>query len=83
MSDQDLPILSKNRSFNKKQARPSEQMSELVFGKIPPQAIPLEEAVLGAILIEKEALSIVMDTLKESTLQRCPSNHLPRHDSLV
>ncbi len=70
MSDQDLPILSKNRSFNKKQARPSEQMSELVFGKIPPQAIPLEEAVLGAILIEKEALSIVMDTLKESTFYK-------------
>ncbi len=32
-------------------------------GKLPPQAIDLEEAVLGAMLLEKEALSTVIDIL--------------------
>ncbi|PKP23881.1 MAG: replicative DNA helicase [Bacteroidetes bacterium HGW-Bacteroidetes-22] len=35
-----------------------------VLGKIPPQAVEVEEAVLGAILIEKNALSAVIDSLK-------------------
>src|SRR5687767_1219010 len=32
-------------------------------GKLPPQAIDLEEAVLGAMLLEREALSTVIDIL--------------------
>lgn len=41
--------------------------SELVFGKIPPQAIPLEEAVLGAVMIEKDAFSVILDILKSNS----------------
>lgn len=33
-------------------------------GKLPPQAVDLEEAVLGALMLEKEALSQVIDILK-------------------
>ncbi|PKP29691.1 MAG: replicative DNA helicase, partial [Bacteroidetes bacterium HGW-Bacteroidetes-17] len=33
-------------------------------GKVPPQAIDLEEAVLGAIMLEKDALTQVIDILK-------------------
>ena len=33
-------------------------------GRIPPQAIDLEEAVLGAIMLEKDALTAVIDILK-------------------
>ena len=33
-------------------------------GKIPPQAIDLEEAVLGALLLEKDALTEVIDILQ-------------------
>lgn len=33
-------------------------------GKIPPQALDLEEAVLGAIMIDKDACNIVIDILK-------------------
>ncbi|MCK4406037.1 MAG: replicative DNA helicase [Bacteroidales bacterium] len=33
-------------------------------GKVPPQAIDLEEAVLGAIMLEKDALTAVIDILK-------------------
>jgi len=34
------------------------------FGKLPPQALDLEEAVLGALLLEQNALSSVIDFLK-------------------
>jgi replicative DNA helicase len=36
----------------------------LDFGKIPPQAVDLEEAVLGAIMLEKNAYTSVIDLLK-------------------
>lgn len=39
-------------------------VSVLLYGKIPPQARELEEAVLGAILIEREALNDVAAILK-------------------
>lgn len=42
----------------------TEDISTLLYGKIPPQARELEEAVLGAILIEKDAISYVSDILK-------------------
>lgn len=33
--------------------------------KLPPQALELEEAVLGSLMIEKDAFSVVCDVLKE------------------
>jgi replicative DNA helicase len=38
--------------------------SAQVFGKVPPQARELEEAVMGALLIDNNALSEVIDILK-------------------
>ncbi|MFM9027038.1 MAG: DnaB-like helicase N-terminal domain-containing protein, partial [Bacteroidota bacterium] len=32
-------------------------------GKLPPQAVDLEEAVLGALMLEKDALTSVIDIL--------------------
>lgn len=34
------------------------------YGKLPPQALDLEEAVLGAIMLEKDAILSVLDILK-------------------
>ncbi len=34
------------------------------YGKVPPQAVELEETVLGAIMLEKDALIAVIDLLK-------------------
>jgi replicative DNA helicase len=34
------------------------------LGKVPPQAVELEEAVLGALMLEKDALTSVIDILK-------------------
>lgn len=41
---------------------PSGLMNDL--GKIPPQAIDLEQAVLGAMMLEKNAVTDTIDTLK-------------------
>jgi replicative DNA helicase len=38
------------------------QINEL--GRIPPQAIDLEQAVLGAMMLEKNAVTAVIDRLK-------------------
>jgi replicative DNA helicase len=43
---------------------------ELEMGKMPPQAVELEEAVLGAIMLEKEALTSVIDILREDAFYK-------------
>jgi replicative DNA helicase len=43
------------------------------LGKLPPQAIDLEEAVLGALMLEKDALSSVIDVLKPEVFYK--DNH--------
>ena len=57
-----------DQSTNKRTTRftrnKTEDVSVLLNGKIPPQARELEEAVLGAILIEREALNDVAAILK-------------------
>lgn len=40
------------------------------FGKVPPQAIDMEEAVLGAIMLEKEALITILDILKPESFYK-------------
>ena len=36
----------------------------MVYGKVPPQAKELEEAVLGAIMLEKSAFDTIIEILK-------------------
>lgn len=40
------------------------------FGKVPPQAIELEEAVLGAVMLEKDAILQIIDILKPDSFYR-------------
>ena len=42
----------------------SMDMGSMVFGKVPPQAKELEEAILGAIMLEKSAFDTVIEILK-------------------
>ncbi len=58
----DNPIKKVARTRNLK--RNTNELSDFVFGKLPPQAIPLEEAVLGAIMLDKDALPVVIDILQ-------------------
>ncbi|MEJ7694116.1 replicative DNA helicase [Daejeonella sp.] len=60
--DQDFNRGDKNTFSGDRRNRLSTIASGL--GKLPPQALDLEEAVLGALMLEKDALSAVIDILK-------------------
>lgn len=49
---------------------PQAQSARDVLAKVPPQAPELEEAVLGAIMLEKDAIYEVMDILKSESFYR-------------
>ena len=59
-----------NPNWNQKNTPKTEKRGKFTtrvpsgLGKLPPQAIDLEEAVLGALMLEKDALSAVIDILK-------------------
>jgi replicative DNA helicase len=46
------------------------------FGKIPPQAIDMEEAVLGAMMLEKNAVNAVIDVLKPESFYKEAHQHI-------
>lgn len=51
--------------FDRKKGPRTRNMADgLELGKIPPQALDLEEAVLGAVMLEKEAVATVIEILK-------------------
>jgi replicative DNA helicase len=55
------PNINKDRLQRKKSAV---DLGTMVYGKVPPQAKDLEEAVLGAIMLEKDAFDSVAEILK-------------------
>ena len=57
----DLTNLNRDRKNRRKS---SVDLSTMVYGKVPPQAKELEEAVLGAIMLEKNAFDSVVEILK-------------------
>src|SRR5215204_6490591 len=56
-----IPNINKERTQRRKSAV---DLGTMVYGKIPPQAKELEEAVLGAIMLEKGAFDNVVEILK-------------------
>src|SRR5688572_9090125 len=58
----ELTNLNKDRKSTRR--KPSIDISTMVYGKVPPQAKDLEEAVLGAIMLEKSAFDTVIEILK-------------------
>ncbi len=52
---------NQNKTRSRLISTPAISINEI--GKLPPQAVELEEAVLGAMLLEREALSTVIDIL--------------------
>ena len=58
----DLTNLNKDR--NKTRRKSALDLSTMVYGKVPPQAKELEEAVLGAVMLEKSAFDTVVEILK-------------------
>jgi replicative DNA helicase len=57
----DLTNLNRDKKNRRKS---SPDLSTMIYGKVPPQAKELEEAVLGAIMLEKGAFDAVVEILK-------------------
>ncbi|VBB45654.1 Replicative DNA helicase [uncultured Paludibacter sp.] len=55
--------MAEKRTYNKKETTPS-PIPANEYGKLPPQALELEEDVLGAVMLEKDAYSMISDLLK-------------------
>ena len=66
---------------NSKSARQKQTVASLVpatneYGKMPPQAVELEEDVLGALMLEKDAYSIVGDLLTPESFYKDAHNRI-------
>src|SRR6478735_7791287 len=57
----DLTNLNKDRKNRRKSVL---DLSTMVYGKVPPQAKDMEEAVLGGIMLDKGAFDTVIEILK-------------------
>ncbi|MEO7522763.1 MAG: replicative DNA helicase [Ferruginibacter sp.] len=53
-----------NLNKGKVRRKSAVDLGNMVFGKVPPQAKELEEAILGAIMLEKSAFDTVVEILK-------------------
>ena len=65
--------MAENQSSNKdwsSSKRSTSLKQSIGVGKLPPQAIDLEEAVLGALMVEKDALTAVVDILKSESFYK-------------
>lgn len=59
-----MEITNFNKDRKTSRRKSSIDLSTMVYGKVPPQAKDLEEAVLGAIMLEKSAFDTVVEILK-------------------
>ena len=46
------------------------ESSALIAGKLPPQAVDVEEAVLGALMLESDALSNAIEILRPESFYK-------------
>ena len=71
-NDKPNNFLRKNSPNNNNRNNPTNKWLDagVGMGKLPPQAIDLEEAVLGALMIEKDALNAIIDVLKPESFYK-------------
>jgi len=62
--------MDKKKKYTGKRKRKKDNLSELFYGKLPPQAIDLEEAVLGALMLDKDAIALIIDILRPSSFYK-------------
>ncbi len=69
---------AEKKTERKNLLKPRPQSNTLMSGvsKLPPQAIDLEEAVLGALMLEKDALTMVIDILKPESFYKESNQHI-------
>ncbi|MEI6408435.1 MAG: replicative DNA helicase [Bacteroidota bacterium] len=77
-SNQDKQNYQQGKTRANRSGGTGDNLSNYVFGKVQPQAIPLEEAVLGALMLDREALPIVMDILRSESFYLEAHQHIYR-----
>jgi len=68
MADQKL--LATSESGKLKTIRSKADLSTVLYGRMMPQAIPLEEAVIGAILVDKDGLASIIEILRPESFYK-------------
>jgi replicative DNA helicase len=63
-------VVENQRITRKKPAKPTPNESYFQHGKVPPQSVDLEEAVLGAMMLEKDALTEVIEILQPAVFYK-------------
>tara|TARA_B110000459_G_C16621445_1_gene501947 strand:+ start:881 stop:2416 length:1536 start_codon:yes stop_codon:yes gene_type:complete len=58
------------KTFTRKRTKPAYPATPLDHGKLPPQAVDLEEAVLGALMLEKDAVNAAIDILQPKSFYK-------------
>ena len=60
-----------NKTSTRKRTKPAFPATQnLEHGKLPPQAVDMEEAVLGALMLEKEAVNAAIDILQPKSFYK-------------
>ncbi|MGG7665078.1 replicative DNA helicase [Dyadobacter sp. BHUBP1] len=72
---------SKTGNGTKRAFTPRTPSNDQIFSKLPPQAIDMEEAVLGALMIEKDALTAVADILRPDSFYK--ESHVRIYSAIV
>ena len=67
---------TQSRTFTAANKTSSAQKAGLEYGKVPPQAVDLEEAVLGAMMLEQQAVNKVIDILKPDMFYKEAHQHI-------
>lgn len=63
---------------DRKRRKTSIDLSTMVYGKVPPQAKELEEAILGALMLEKSAFDTVSEIIKPECFYVDANQHIFR-----
>lgn len=63
-------MAEEKKTFTRKRTKPSYSPAPLEHGKLPPQAVDLEEAVLGALMLEKDAVNAAIDILQPNSFYK-------------
>ena len=77
MSEKSTKLSAKPLGGTVKQLHRESNIQSLSYGRVMPQAVDLEEALLGAIMIDRDAMPKIMDVLTADSF------YVPRHQTIM
>ncbi len=68
--------MENKKNISPKFSKKKDSVADMYSGKVPPQAINLEEAVLGALMLDKDAVALIIDILSPDSFYRDTHKHI-------